>query len=82
MQRYLKSTILEDSKKKIVLISGPRQCGKTTLVKNLFKSINYFNYDLEEDRKMLRKKHWQRDKECTIFDELHKMKYSKYCRLL
>ena len=73
MERYLKPIIYKDSKDKIVLLSGPRQSGKTTLVKSLFKDYSYFNYDLEEDRKMLHNKLWRRDSECVIFDELHKM---------
>jgi predicted AAA+ superfamily ATPase len=73
MERYLKSRILEDSKDKIILLSGARQCGKTTLVKSLFKDYYYLNYDSEEDRRMLRDKLWRRDSEVVIFDELHKM---------
>ena len=34
MKRYLTNYILDDLKKKIVLITGPRQSGKTTLVEN------------------------------------------------
>ena len=73
MERYLESIIRKDSDSKIVLVSGPRQCGKTTLAKNLFNDYIYFNYDLEEDRQMLRNKQWRRDGDCVIFDELHKM---------
>lgn len=73
MERYLKHRIRQDSNSKIVLLSGPRQSGKTTLVKSIFKDYDYFNYDLEEDRHMLRHKHWRRGAECVIFDELHKM---------
>ena len=73
MERYLKSAIRTDSDSKIVLLSGPRQCGKTTLVKSIFERYNYFNYDSEEDRQMLKNKQWLRDVECVIFDELHKM---------
>lgn len=37
MQRYLEKDILEDLKEKIVLLTGPRQTGKTTLSK-MFKT--------------------------------------------
>ncbi|NRA73269.1 MAG: ATP-binding protein [Rickettsiales bacterium] len=73
MERYLKKIIYKDSQDKIVLLSGARQTGKTTLVKSLFKNYSYFSYDLEEDRAMIRSKQWRRDSECVIFDELHKM---------
>ena len=73
MERYLKSIITQDSESKIILMSGPRQSGKTTLAKSLFSTYQYFNYDLEEDRDMIRKKQWKRDTDCIIFDELHKL---------
>jgi predicted AAA+ superfamily ATPase len=73
MDRYLSSFVKKDSIKKIILLSGPRQSGKTTLAKQLFKSYDYLNFDASEDRELLFKKQWRRDVECVIFDELHKM---------
>lgn len=73
MERYLSSFIKKDSSKKIILLSGARQSGKTTLAKQLFKSYDYFNFDSSEDREALLKKQWKRDVEAVIFDELHKM---------
>src|SRR5690242_8162861 len=77
MERYLKKYIQADLDKKIVLIMGPRQCGKTTLAKRLFNEYDYFNYDSAEDRLSLRRKSWDRKKPLIIFDELHKMKHWK-----
>lgn len=57
----------------MVLISGPRQCGKTTLTKMLSPSLDYLNYDSEEDRAILKSKAWDRKKNIIIFDEIHKM---------
>jgi predicted AAA+ superfamily ATPase len=74
MERYLKQQIKADLDKKIVLITGARQCGKTTLAKQLFDLYDYFNYDAGEDRLALQKKSWDRTKPLIIFDELHKMK--------
>lgn len=74
MQRDLQTYILKDLPKKIVLVTGPRQCGKTTLAKQLHSNYDYFNYDAAEDRLMLREKSWERKKPLIIFDELHKMK--------
>ena len=73
MNRYLSSFIKKDSDKKITLLSGPRQSGKTTLSKQLFESYDYLNLDSYEDRQAILKKQWRRDVECVLFDELHKM---------
>ena len=73
MRRYLQDAIQKDIDNKIVMISGPRQTGKTTLAKMLDFEHDYFNYDLAEHRVQLNEKSWNRDKELIIFDELHKM---------
>jgi predicted AAA+ superfamily ATPase len=74
MKRYLYDLIAKDLGKKLILISGPRQCGKTTLSRSFFKDIEYFNYDSSEDRLAIMKKRWRRDCSLVVFDELHKMK--------
>ncbi|MGI6394068.1 MAG: ATP-binding protein [bacterium] len=74
MERYLNSFILKDLALKLVLLSGPRQVGKTTLSKQLAKSLAYLNFDAGEDRDIIAKKEWDRDRELIIFDEIHKMK--------
>lgn len=73
MSRYITSVIEKDAEKKIVLISGPRQCGKTTLAKHLDTDAVYLNYDASEDRVVLREKSWNPDASLLIFDEIHKM---------
>ncbi|MBU2645866.1 ATP-binding protein [bacterium] len=74
MKRYLEKYISEDLQKKIVLLTGPRQTGKTTLSKMLTADFDYFNYDSAEDRLSLLEKSWDRSREVLIFDELHKLK--------
>lgn len=74
MERALASLIRKDLDRKIVLLCGPRQCGKTTLARGLFADATYFNYDAAEDRLLVAKKEWPRDTPIVIFDELHKMK--------
>lgn len=74
MDRYLNPNIRNDLKEKIIMLSGPRQVGKTTISKNLVSSFMYLNYDSAADRKIIKKGEWQRDVELVIFDELHKMK--------
>src|SRR5579862_856995 len=73
MKRYLQSHIERDLPTKIVLLTGPRQCGKTTLAKQLYPSFDYFNYDATENRLALKRQNWDRHKKLIIFDELHKM---------
>ncbi len=75
MRRWMAPFLKKDLKeKKIVLLSGPRQVGKTTLGQSLFKDYDYLNFDSGEDRRFLFQKKWNRGAELIIFDELHKMK--------
>ncbi|MBS1960233.1 MAG: ATP-binding protein [Bdellovibrionales bacterium] len=75
IRRTLARDILEYSKKKIILITGPRQVGKTTLVKELLgKKIAYYNYDDSKDRNAFKNKSWDYHAPVVVFDELHKMK--------
>jgi predicted AAA+ superfamily ATPase len=72
--RYLKDFIASDLDKKITLLSGPRQSGKTTLSKSLpFKAIEYLNFDEVGQRNKIIKKDWSRKADLLVFDELHKM---------
>jgi predicted AAA+ superfamily ATPase len=72
MERIYHKYINEFLNKKIVLISGPRQCGKTTLSQMGHKSFVYLNFDNEADRKILSELSWDKKKKLIIFDELHK----------
>ncbi len=74
MERYLKKYIKKDIDKKIILLTGPRQVGKTTLSKILKNNFDYFNFDNIDDRLSLQEKSWDRSKPLVIFDELHKLK--------
>ena len=74
MKRYLTEYIQEDLDQKIILVTGPRQAGKTTLSKMLENDFDYFNYDNIDDRLSLQEKSWDRSKPLIIFDELHKLK--------
>ena len=72
MKRYLEDYIIKDLESKIVLITGPRQSGKTTLAKQLFKQYDYLNFDAVNDRLILKEQSWDREKPLIIFDEIHK----------
>ncbi len=74
--RYITPHILDDLKRKMVFVGGPRQVGKTTLAKAILSSNypdgRYFNWDFDEDRQDILRKRWSTDNPLLIFDELHK----------
>lgn len=75
--RYLRTFILNDLKKKMVFLGGPRQCGKTTLAKDILGEYPrgaYYNWDLDEHRQMILKKKWSDSDRLLVFDEIHKYK--------
>lgn len=77
MKRYLYSQILEDLKKKMVFITGPRQIGKTFLAKQImenFQKPQYLNYDNINDRRIIHNMSWLYNADLIVFDEIHKMK--------
>jgi len=85
MKRYLHRQILKDLQRKMVLLSGPRQVGKTTLANYISKNFTnhlYFNWDIEDHRtefinnpefftEMSRK---DNSLPLVVFDEIHKYK--------
>ena len=73
MKRNLEKYIKEDLASKIVMLTGPRQTGKTTLSKMITPAYDYFNLDNPEHRLNLLERSWDRSKDLVIFDELHKM---------
>ncbi len=75
-RKVYKEKILNDLNKKMVLIAGPRQVGKTFLAKEILKKFPkgiYLNYDLFEHREIIKRMEWLEDTELIVFDELHKM---------
>jgi uncharacterized protein len=71
--RYLTPQLVRDLQKKMVLLAGPRQCGKTTLAKSLLDDRGqYFNWDIAKDRKVIREVAWPKDASLIVLDELHK----------
>lgn len=82
INRHIQKAIQELAldRKKMAFVSGPRQCGKTTLAKNLLSSEHqYYNWDSLKFRQI-----WTKDPEQlasaalntpkprVVFDELHK----------
>jgi len=75
MERTLSTPIRRDLDSKIVLLSGPRQVGKTFLSRNLgYPHVTYLNYDVEADRRLLARQEWDRQSDLVVLDELHKRK--------
>jgi uncharacterized protein len=73
IKRKIQTALLADLEKKIVLLSGPRQVGKTTLSRGLYKNHEYLNFDATEDRKIIRTGSWNRKTDLLVFDEIHKL---------
>lgn len=76
MERAQKQAIIRDLQKKMVLLAGPRQAGKTTLAKSIaeeFSSSLYLSFDRLDDRKIMQEEAWLPSVELLILDEIHKM---------
>ena len=77
-ERYLTKFVIEDLKKKMVFVGGPRQVGKTTLALELiakrFGRSGYFNWDSRIDRRKIMQSIWPGDADLIILDEIHKYK--------
>lgn len=87
LDRALYATIWRElsAEKSMVLLAGPRQCGKTTLARSLSESFAnklYFNWDIATDkRRLIENPHFfeelvRRDssRPLVILDEIHKYK--------
>ena len=69
--RYLKEVLKKDLHKKILILTGPRQSGKTVL-SQMLGSHTYFNFDIPEDRFIIEERSWTTKGSYMIFDEIHK----------
>lgn len=71
--RYLQNNIKKDLLKKMILLAGPRQCGKTTFAKALLDSNGYnLNWDILPDRKIIREQARPKSSSLIVLDEFHK----------
>jgi predicted AAA+ superfamily ATPase len=71
-QRYLEGDLKKDLVRKMVLLSGPRQVGKTTLAKRILEEKDgYLNWDVALHRERILKGQLPQE-ELWVFDEIHK----------
>ncbi|MGD2091288.1 MAG: ATP-binding protein [Candidatus Aminicenantes bacterium] len=73
ISRYLKNL---SEKYPVVTVTGPRQSGKTTLVKHLFKNMNYVNLEDPEEREFAKddpKGFLSRIPDGAILDEIQRV---------
>lgn len=76
MKRYLDDRIRSDLSRKLVMLTGPRQVGKTSLAQSLMHDIEpaqYLNWDIAEERAILQRRTWDRGARLLVLDEIHKM---------
>lgn len=76
MKRYLDTLVSNDLASKAVVLTGPRQVGKTTLSKQLmqsYASAQYLNWDVLADRVILQRQSWNPRAGLLVLDEIHKM---------
>lgn len=76
MKRYLYQQVRGDLDKKLVVLTGPRQVGKTTLSQDLmddFPDAQYMNFDVAPHREVMQQYRWRQTAPLLIFDEIHKM---------
>lgn len=77
MKRYLDEWVLKDLPTKMVVLTGPRQVGKTTLSRQLmrlFGNAQYLNWDALPDRVVLQRQSWNPRAKLLVMDEIHKMR--------
>lgn len=77
MRRYLDDVLRADLRRKMVLLTGPRQVGKTTTARALLAGHpegQYLNWDVPADRRVLLDQSWNPRAPLLVLDEIHKMR--------
>jgi predicted AAA+ superfamily ATPase len=76
MKRSLEAQVMADLAHKMVLLTGARQVGKTTLARSLmpqFEGAQYLNWDVPADRAVMLRQSWSPRAKLLVLDEIHKM---------
>lgn len=74
--RRAEAPVEADLATKMVLLAGPRQCGKTTMARRLLERLGgeYFSWDVPAHRKTLRENLLPEDAALWVLDEIHKFR--------
>lgn len=75
LYRVLEQRLPASDKRRLVLLTGARQTGKTTLARNRYADIRYINLDAPENRETVRSVAsplWARDVGPAVLDEAQK----------
>ena len=75
--REFSERVQSDLARKLVLLTGARQAGKTTLARQLmagFKPAQSLNWDVPADRQLIVQHAWSPKARLVVFDEIHKMR--------
>lgn len=75
--REIAGRLSRDLSRKLVVLTGARQVGKTTLARQLmegFESAQYLNWDVPADRLLISGHAWSPKARLVVFDEIHKMR--------
>jgi uncharacterized protein len=76
MKRYLDDRGRADLLHKLVILTGPRQVGKTTLARQVMQATplaSYLNWDVPADRVVLQRQSWPASSPLLVMDDIHKM---------
>lgn len=78
MDRYIQSAVVDDLRKKMVFVGGPRQVGKTTVALSILGGDEqhpaYFNWDYADDKRILIQGGVPSGQSLIVLDEIHKYK--------
>jgi len=77
MKRYLDPQVRQDLQTKMVVLTGPRQVGKTTLSRQLVAELagaQYLNFDVPAQRAVMLAQGWSHNAPLLVLDEIHKMR--------
>ena len=75
IKRWLAGRLPDSSTRRLVVLTGARQTGKTTLARSLYSGIRYLNLDAIEVRdelRTLRTSDWSRSVGVAVLDEAQK----------
>ena len=73
--RHIEKHLPSDSRERIVILTGARQTGKTTLVKSFYSGLKYLNLDAGEYRDIVNSTStlaWHREIGAAVIDEAQK----------